>query len=154
MSAHRFRRWGVSVWRLFVGARFVGIGHQTAVRARIATPSPAMEPVSDARARFTAAVDQYGLTPADLRRIRRTHTLRFYGRVGAACFALSFSVTSAYLTFGGFVALLAVLLALLFLAASVQSSLRVWQIRGGRLATLGEWVRSPAVWFPPFWERS
>ena len=113
-----------------------------------------MEPVSDARARFTAAVDQYGLTPADLRRIRRTHTLRFYGRVGAACFALSFSVTSAYFTFGGFVALLAVLLALLFLAASVQSSLRVWQIRGGRLATFGEWVRSPAVWFPPFWERS
>ncbi|MER2600791.1 MAG: hypothetical protein ABTR27_00365 [Candidatus Competibacter phosphatis] len=113
-----------------------------------------MEPVSDERARFTAAVDQYGLTPADLRRIRRTHTLRFYGRVGAACFALSFSVTSATLTFGGFVALLAVLLALLFLAASVQSSLRVWQIREGRLATFGEWVRSPAVWFPPFWERS
>lgn len=150
--AHRLRRWGLPIWRLIGGARFVGIGHQTAQREQ--TPTPFAEFVSDDTARFMAAVDQYGLTPADLRRIRRTHTLRFYGRVGAAWFALSFSVTSATLTFGGVVALLAVLLALIFLAAGIQSSLRAWQIRVGRLGTLGEWVRSPTAWFPPFWERS
>lgn len=106
--------------------------------------APVAEPAD-----FARWVQYYRLTDADLRRLHRRHAVRCYGLFGGALFALGFGATRAYLAFGWALALLAVLLALLFLAGAARSALRAWQIRERRLDSFGAWARTPAAWLPP-----
>ena len=103
----------------------------------------------DAPTDFAGWVRRFRLTDADLRTLHRRHAARFYFLFGGALFALTFGRPSAFVTFGPALALLAVLLALLFLAAAAGSSLRAWQLRERRLSSFGEWTRRPRAWFPP-----
>lgn len=121
-----------------------------ATRAWAASPRarPARSRAAEAEG-FARAVRDHGLTGADLRRLHRQYALHGYALTAGALFALAFGVTTAFLTFGPALALLAVLLALLFLAAGAASSLRAWQLRERRLGAFGEWARRPRAWFPP-----
>ena len=141
------RRAGSSVWRFFGGRSLARNGPP----ARRRPPAPDERvPAGDAAHRFRAAVRRYGLSEADLRRRHRREALRCHVLLGGALFAASFGATSAYLAFGGALALLAVFLALFFVVGAAQSALRAWQIRERRLGAFGEWVRTPAAWWPPF----
>lgn len=106
--------------------------------------APDVEPAD-----FAHWVQYYRLTDADLRRLHRRHAVRCYGLFGGALFALGFGATRADLAFGWALALLAVLLALLFLAGAARSALRAWQIRERRLDSFGAWAKTPAAWLPP-----
>ena len=97
---------------------------------------------------FAGWVRRFGLTGADLRALHRRHAARFTFLAGGALFALAFGATAALVTCGPARAALAALLALLFLAGAAGHSLRAWQIRERRLGSFGEWVRTPAAWFP------
>ena len=118
-------------------------GSRTGERRARSRAAPVAEPAD-----FAHWVQYYRLTDADLRRLHRRHAARGYGLFGGALFALGFGATRAYLAFGWALALLAVLLALLFLAGAAHSALRAWQIRERRLRAFGEWVKTPAAWFP------
>ncbi|MBK8751726.1 MAG: hypothetical protein IPL99_08775 [Candidatus Competibacteraceae bacterium] len=115
-------------------------------REPAAGPDPG-EPVG-----FADAVQFFNVTDAQLRGLHRRHAARFYFLLGGALFALSFGVTTAFLRGGPARALLAVLLALLFLAAAAGSSLRAWQIRERHLHAFGDWIHRPRAWFPPIVE--
>lgn len=110
--------------------------------------APPADPAAPAD--FAGWVRQFGLTDADLRRRHRRHAARCYVLAGCALFALAFGATSAFVTFGPALAALAGLLALLFLASAAGHALRAWQIRARRLGAFGEWAKTPAAWFPPF----
>ena len=97
---------------------------------------------------FAGWVRRFGLTDAGLRTLHRRHAARCYLLFGGALFAASFGATSAYLTFGGALAMLAILMALWFVAGAAGSALRAWQIRQRRLCAFGEWAKTPAAWFP------
>lgn len=144
--ARCLRRVGAAVWRLFGGRSLAR--HGPLARRRPWAPIDAA--AGDAAHRFQAAVCQYGLTEADLRRRHRYEAVRCYVLLGGALFAASFGATSAYLTFGSARAILAVLLALWFVAGAAGGALRAWQIRQRRLCAFGEWAKTPAAWLPPF----
>jgi hypothetical protein len=97
---------------------------------------------------FEGWVRRFRLSDADGQRLHRQHAGRFYFLFGGALFALAFGTTSAFVAFGPALALLAALLALLFLAGAAGSSLRAWQIRERRLGSFGEWAKTPTAWFP------
>lgn len=142
--ARLVRRAGASVWRFFGGRSLVRNGPP----ARRRPPAPDEMPAGDDAQRFRAAVRQYRLDEAALRRRHRHEALRCHVLLGGALFAASFGATSAYLAFGGALALLAILLALWFVAGAAQSAFRAWQIRQRRLCAFGEWAKTPAAWFP------
>jgi hypothetical protein len=97
---------------------------------------------------FAGWVRRFGRTDAELQALHRRHAARFTFLAGGALFALAFGATAALVTCGPARAALAALLALLFLAGAAGHSLRAWQIRERRLGSFGEWVRTPAAWFP------
>ena len=109
---------------------------------RRAGPDPS-EPIG-----FADAVQVFKLTDAQLRGLHRGHAARFYFLFGGALFALSFGATAAFLAGGPARALLAVLLALLFLATAAGSSLRAWQLRERHLHSFEDWIHQPRAWFP------
>jgi len=98
---------------------------------------------------FAGWARRFGLAEADLRNLHRRHAGWFTFLFGDALFALAFGATTAFATFGWRPALLAVLLALLFLAGAAGHSLRAWQLRERRLGSFGEWARRPRAWWPP-----
>lgn len=98
---------------------------------------------------FADAVQAFNVTDAELQSLHRRHTARFYFLFGGALFALAFGATAAFLRGGPARALLAVLLALLFLAAAAGHSLRAWQIRERQLHSFEAWMDQPRAWFPP-----
>ena len=97
---------------------------------------------------FEGWVRRFRPSDADGQRLHRQHAGRFYFLFGGALFALAFGTTSAFVAFGPALALLAALLALLFLAGAAGSSLRAWQLRERRLGSFGEWAKTPTAWFP------
>ena len=142
--ARLVRRAGSSVWRFFGGRSLV----RNRPPARRRPPAPDEMPAGDDAQRFRAAVRQYRLDEAALRRRYRREAIRCHVLLGGALFAASFGATSAYLTFGGALAMLAILMALWFVAGAAGSALRAWQIRQRRLCAFGEWAKTPAAWFP------
>lgn len=103
---------------------------------------------------FAGWARRFGLTEADLRRLHRRHAARCALLAGGALFALAFGATAAFAAFGGGPALLAVLLALLFLAGAAGHSLRAWQLRERRLGSFGEWASRPGAWVPSFFSEA
>ena len=97
---------------------------------------------------FADSVQFFNVTDAQLQSLHRRHAARFYFRFGGALFALSFGATAAFLAGGPARALLAVLLALLFLATAAGSSLRAWQLRERHLHSFEDWIHQPRAWFP------
>ncbi|MGB4946995.1 MAG: hypothetical protein WBQ05_07335 [Candidatus Competibacter denitrificans] len=97
---------------------------------------------------FHSYVIDYDLTESDLRCLYQQHQGFFYFFTLCAFFALGFGVSTAFSTFGVGMALLAFLVALLFLAQAARHSLRCWQIQQRRLGSFQEWFRQPRFWFP------
>ena len=141
------RRAGSSIWRFFGGPGLARNGPPA--RRRPSAPDE-RAPAGDDAQRFRAAVRQYRLDEAALRRRYRREAVRCYVLLGGALFAASFGATSARFTFGGALAMLAILMALCFVAGAARSAFRAWQIRERRLGAFGEWVRTPAAWCPSF----
>lgn len=154
-----FSRIGGSLWRYVGGPLVARDARATAAAARrIRTTLFAQEPdgegsTSEDAARFGEALERFALSDADLGRIHRAQAVRFYLFTGAALFAASFGTTSAYLTFGAPIALLAALMALLFLLVGAQGGLRAWQVRERRLSSFGEWLHTPRAWLPPMFQK-
>ena len=138
------RRVGSVVWRFFGGRSLVRNGPPAHRRP----PAPAL--AGDDARRFEDALRRFGVSETALRQRHRREVVRCYVLFGGALFAVSFGATSARFTFGGALAILAILMALWFVAGAARSAFRAWQIRERRLGAFGEWVRTPAAWCPSF----